>query len=149
MPGESKSETTLILKRTISGPRGRVFDAWTSPDLIRRWFCPDESFSVAVAEVDLRVGGAFRIGMQLPDKSVHTARGVYREIKRPEKLVFTWIWDHDPVETLVTLTFNDRGASTEIVLKHEFLQTIEKRDKHAEGWSGCLAHLEKFLLHQT
>jgi len=146
MADESKPQTTLVLKRTIAAPRARVFDAWTSPNLMRLWFCPAEDFRVDIAEVDLRVGGAFRIGMKPPGREVRIARGVYREIRRPEKLVFTWSWEHDPIETLVTLTFHDLGTATEIVLKHENFPSISQRDDHAHGWTGCLDHLEKVLL---
>lgn len=139
--------TTLILKRTIAAPRARVFDAWTTPELMCQWFCPDDTFSVPIAEVDLTVGGAFRIGMKPPDKEVRIARGVYREILRPERLVFTWSWEHDAMDTLVTVTFKETGSATEIVVKHESLPTIARRNDHAHGWSGCLRHLEKFLLH--
>jgi uncharacterized protein YndB with AHSA1/START domain len=145
MPADPKTELTLILKRTIAAPREQVFDAWTIPDLMRQWFCPDDTFSVSIAEVDLTVGGAFRIGMKHPNDEVAVAKGVYREIKRPEKLVFTWTWEHDPIDTLITVTLNDLGNATELVLKHEYLPTIEKRDDHAKGWNGCLAQLEKYL----
>ncbi len=146
MTADSKPETTLILRRSIAAPRERVFDAWTTPELMRQWFCPNDTFSVAIAEVDLRVGGKYRIGMEDRNHVVRIAKGTYREVDRPERLVFTWSWDHDPVETLVTLTFIDLGSATEITLKHEFLATVERRDDHAHGWTGCLLHLETFLL---
>lgn len=147
MADRPKPETVLLLKRMIAAPRERVFDAWTRPELMRMWLCPSERFSVAIAEVDLKVGGTFRIGMKPPDEDVHIAKGTYRAIRRPELLVFTWSWEHDPIDTLVTLTFNDVGGATEVVLKHEKFPTLEQRDDHAEGWNGCLSQLEKFLLH--
>ncbi len=145
MPLDPTSGTILILKRVIAARRERVFDAWTQPDLMREWLCPDDSFTVAIAEVDLKVGGKFRIGMKPPDAGVHVAKGVYREIRRPERLVFTWSWEHDPIDTLVSLTFTDLGDATEVALKHERFPTTEHRDDHAKGWNGCLGHLEKFL----
>lgn len=146
---DPKTETALVLKRTISAPRAVVFDAWTNVNQIRQWFCPDDSFSVAIAEVDLRIGGSFRIGMKDPNQVVRVATGVYREIKKPERLVFTWSWEHDSIDTVVTLTFKDLGDATELMLKHENLQTTERRDSHAHGWNGCLQHLETFLLHHN
>ena len=146
MAGDPNAEATLILRRTISAPRDRVFDAWTSPELMRQWFCPNEKFSVAIAEVDLTTGGKFRIGMRNPDRQVRIATGMYREIRKPERLVFTWSWEHDPMDTLITLTFHDLGNATEIVLKHELLPTPKHREDHAHGWEGCLGHLEKFML---
>jgi len=145
MSANPETETTLVLKRTISAPRTRVFEAWTSPEMMRQWLCPDESFSVAIAEVDLRIGGSFRIGMKDSKNFIHIANGTYLEIKKPEKLVFTWSWEHEPMESVVTLTFQDLGKSTELVLKHELFRSMEQRDSHAKGWNGCLQHLENFL----
>lgn len=145
MADDPKATLTLVLKRTIAVPRARVFDAWTTPEVMRQWFCPNESFSVDIAEVDLRVGGTFRIGMRRPDNKVHVATGIYREIRKPEKLVFTWSWEHDPMDTLITLTFNDLGNTTELVLKHEALPDVPRRDDHEHGWNGCLNHLDGFL----
>lgn len=147
MATDPKTAAALVLKRTISAPRERVFDAWTSPQLIGQWFCPGENYSVAVAAVDLKIGGAFRIGIKDMHQTIRMATGTYREIKKPEKLVFTWSWEHDPMDTLVTLTFNEMGNSTELTLKHELLPTPEKREDHAHGWNGCLQSLENFLLH--
>jgi uncharacterized protein YndB with AHSA1/START domain len=146
MEKDTKAEATLVLKRTVSAPPSQVFKAWTSPEQMRHWFCPEDGFSVAIAEVDLRIGGSFRIGMKNPKNQLHIATGTYREIQQPERLVFTWSWEHDPIETVVTLSFTDVGNATELVLKHELLQTVKRRDDHARGWNGCLQHLEAFLL---
>jgi len=141
-----KAEGTLVLKRTFRASPSRVFEAWTSPDVMRLWFCPDETFSVAIAEVNLIVGGTFRVGMRRPDNEVRIATGTYREIKKPEKLVFTWSWEHDPIDTLITLTFRDLGNATEFELKHEFFPSVKQRDDHAKGWNGCLQQLERLIL---
>jgi len=142
---EPTTALTLIIKRTIPEPRAKVFDAWTSPELIRQWFMPGEQFTVPVAEVDLRVGGAYRIAMRPPDQGAdNIVSGIYREIVKPERLVFTWTWKDQPAVMLVTLTFNDLGASTELVLKHEYLPSEDSRTRHERGWAGCLQQLEKF-----
>lgn len=147
MTNNPNPAAALVLTRTIQAPPERVFDAWVSPELIAKWFCPGENYSVAIAEVDLAIGGAFRIGIKDPQGRLRIATGQYREIQHPEKLVFTWSWEHDPMDTLITLTFNGAGNSTQLVLKHELLPTPEKREDHARGWNGCLEHLEIFLLH--
>jgi uncharacterized protein YndB with AHSA1/START domain len=110
---------------------------------------------VPLAEVDLRVGGTYRIQMKAPDGELHTVGGVYREVAAPEKLVFTWAWEagggcgdsenEQPAETLVTVEFREKGQSTEVILTHELFPNTESRDKHDEGWSGCLARLEKVV----
>jgi uncharacterized protein YndB with AHSA1/START domain len=85
----------------------------------------------------------------------HTVVGTYREIRAPEKLVFTWVWEAgggcgesqggDPIETQVTVEFHENGTETEIILTHEMFQSTESRDKHDEGWSGCLNRLGKVV----
>jgi uncharacterized protein YndB with AHSA1/START domain len=99
------------------------------------------------AEVDLRVGGKYRIEMLSPEGIRHTAVGRYREIAVPEKLIFTWFWENRPEEgeTLVTIEFYEQGNSTEVVLTHELFQNEAVRDDHNKGWSGALGQLTKFL----
>src|SRR5437867_1456490 len=88
------TETTLIIRRTFNAPRAKVFEAWTKSELLKQWCSPNESFLIPIANVDLKVGGTYRIGMKPPDReTLHTATGVYREIRPPEKLVFTWSWE--------------------------------------------------------
>ncbi len=145
---ETRSEITLNLTRTYSAPRDDVFRAWTEPEALKRWFAPSDEFSTPIAEVDLRVGGAYRIGMKPPDQEdMFIVVGTYREVQPPERLVFTWSWEEgmDVGETLVTVEFRDLGGSTEVVLTHELFPNEQARDKHNEGWSGCLERLEKIL----
>ena len=145
---ETRTEITLNLTRTYSAPRDDVFRAWTEPEALKRWFAPSDEFSTPIAEVDLRVGGAYRIGMKPPDQEdMFIVVGTYREVQPPERLVFTWSWEEgiDVGETLVTVEFRDLGDSTEVVLTHELFPNEQARDKHNEGWNGCLERLEKIL----
>ena len=151
----SSAETTLSISKTLAAPRERVFNAWTDPKELMRWFGPSEEFTTPIAEIDLRVGGKYRIQMKGPDGEAHTAIGTYREIVAPEKLVFTWSWEggsgcggSEPIEvgeTLVTVVLQDRGSSTELMLTHELFPDVEARDKHNQGWSGCLERLAKVV----
>jgi len=142
------TEQRLQISRSFKAPRDRVFRAWTDPAELKRWFRADPGYTVAIAEVDLRVGGRYRLGMKPPDSDPYVVGGVYREIRPPERLVFTWKWEWskngDP-ETLVTLDFHGREGRTEVVLTHERLPTEEERDKHEHGWIGCLDQLAAFL----
>jgi len=149
MPADSISDATLVLRRTISAPREDIFLAWTSAEILRQWFCPEPDYVVTIAELDVRVGGSFRIGIKKPDNTVHVAYGNYQEIKQPEKLVFTWSWEENPFHSVVTLTFNDLGDATELILRHELLATEALRESHAHGWKGCLQSLESYLLHRN
>ncbi len=132
----------LEIRRTVPAPRERVFDAWTRPEEVRRWSAPGP-MSVAVAEIDLTVGGRYRIEMQAPDGARHVVGGTYREIDPPRRLVYNWTWEDQPEtrDSLVTVEFHERGTSTEIVLRHERLPSDESRVRHEHGWTGCLDNL--------
>jgi uncharacterized protein YndB with AHSA1/START domain len=136
---------TLQLRRTFHAPRERVFRAWTSAEELKRWHAPP-SHTTSLAEIDLRVGGKYRIHMRAPDGAEHRAVGVYREIDPPKKLVFTWTWEGGEMgDTLVTVEFRDRGATTELVLTHELFPNDEARDQHAVGWNAVLDNLAQSL----
>jgi len=83
---------TLEIVRTIKADPETVFAAWTEPEHLEKWSCP-EGLEVTISEVDLTTGGRFTLQMRSPDGVSHTARGVYREIERPGRLVYTWAWD--------------------------------------------------------
>jgi len=138
------TSTSLRISRVLRADREAVFRAWTEADKLKQWAAP-EGFSVAAAEVDLTVGGRYRIQMQSADGEHHTAVGVYREIERPLRLCYTWQWEeggHDAGETLVTVEFNDIGGSTEIVLTHELFPTSDAKEAHEQGWTSCLNRIE-------
>ena len=136
------------LTRQIRAKPERVFRAFTDAKDLKHWFAP-QGFSVPVAEVDLRVGGSYRISMRAPDGKVHTAIGEYREITPPRRLVYTWRWEGgmegDESETLVTVEFRERGGATEVVFTHEGFPEKVSRDKHNEGWTSILERLAEFL----
>lgn len=136
-------DLTLTVSRLVPAPAEAVFRAWTVPDEIRKWWSP-EGLTVPFVDVDLRVGGNYRLGLQRPDGNPFCATGIYREIEPPRKLVFTWRWEPDRFEagdTLVTIEFWDRDGKTEIVLTHERFPSTEARDEHRKGWAACLERI--------
>ena len=139
------SATTLRLARTFPVSRERVFKAWTTPQALKRWFAPADAYETPEVEVDLRVGGNYRIVMLSPEGERHTVYGEYREINPPKRLVFTWAWESwlESEETLVTVEFLERGGETELILTHQRFPNAEVREKHRKGWSGCLDRLPK------
>lgn len=144
---DAKSQSTLQIKRTFAAPRERVFRAWTDPEELKKWWGPP-GYATPSAEVDLRVGGKYRFGMRkLPDGEMFYLSGTYREVRPPEKLVYTWRWEAKPEygETLVTVEFHDRGGSTEVVLTHELFPDEKARGEHERGWGGCLDKLAKIF----
>ncbi|MDQ6803127.1 MAG: SRPBCC domain-containing protein [Acidobacteriota bacterium] len=143
-----RQTTSLQIRRTFAAPREKVFRAWTDPQTLKQWFGPP-GFKTTIAEVDLRIGGEFRLTLQKPTGEVVSAFGTFREIRPPERLVYSWNWDYNDIgDTIVTLDFNDDGGETELILTHEKFQTIEQRDGHNAGWIGCFDKLEEFLRSQ-
>lgn len=140
-------ETALKIRRTFQAPRERVFRAWTNAAELARWFAPSAEYSTRVPELDLKVGGKYKVEMHHKGGNVNKVGGTYREIVPPEKIVFTWSWEHDPTgsESLVTVEFLDLGSSTEVLLTHMQLPSDEQREKHAQGWNGCLAQLAQYV----
>jgi uncharacterized protein YndB with AHSA1/START domain len=110
---------------------------------LKRWYAPGDA-EVALAEVELRVGGRWRVHMRGADGSEHRVSGEYREIAPPSRLVFTWHWDHEPADhvMVVTLEFTDHGRGTELVLTHEGFRNEGERNGHEQGWHGLFAKLE-------
>jgi uncharacterized protein YndB with AHSA1/START domain len=136
---------TLVVRRTIRASADRIFEAWTQPEHLRAWWGP-RPVVCSGAEVDLRVGGRYRIDNAIPDGSTVVIEGEFREIDRPRKLVYTWCMGGDTQETsLVTVRFEERGTATEVVIVHERVPTEAARDSHGKGWNGCLDGLAAFF----
>src|SRR3954463_8200753 len=89
------TKPSLVLKRRINAPPAKVYEAWTDPAKLARWFGPRRVESVQ-AETDVRVGGRYRMVAQGADGEVHEVGGTYREVIANEKLVFTWAWRSTP-----------------------------------------------------
>ncbi len=133
---------SLVLKRTFPASCERLFSLWTSAELMMTWFCPSEEMTVPVAEVDAREGGSYRIVMQDKDGETYTPSGVYEKVVPNEQLIFTWKWADSELITRVTLDFRAvSDAETELTLTHEGFPETEIRDRHNEGWEGCLSRL--------
>ena len=134
------------IERTFDAPAEAVFDAWTSPEVMRRWFHVAPDWETPEAEVDLRVGGKVRIVMRGPDGREAGAGGEYTEIDRPRRLVMTWTFTDDPSnEQVIELSFSESGGSTTVVLINTGISTNERRDAQDWGWRGCLDELGRVL----
>jgi uncharacterized protein YndB with AHSA1/START domain len=141
----SQAPPPLIVTRIFAAPRDRVFKAWTDPNQLARWFSPADDYTVK-AQVDLRVGGTYRLEMRHSGGNVMAVFGTYREVIVPEKLSFTWQWEGGAgPDTLVTIDFAPVGNSTEITMTHQKFTDLETRDKHNDGWLGCFGRLERLL----
>jgi uncharacterized protein YndB with AHSA1/START domain len=145
--GDNEQDQVLLIERTYDAPPAQVFAAWTDPALLKQWWGPPGSV-VEVAEVDLRVGGRYRLGIRRGPHSTYYVSGVYQIVQPPHKLVFTWRWENantDLGRSLVTIELYAHGDKTNLRLTHEQLPTEEARQSHAEGWIGILVELHNFL----
>jgi uncharacterized protein YndB with AHSA1/START domain len=134
------------IERTFAARAEEVFDAWTSPEVMRRWLHVASDWDTPLAEVDLRVGGTVRIVMRRPDGTQAGARGEYTLIDRPRRLVMTWTFDDDPAnEQLMELSFSESAGSTTVLLINSRISTEQRRRGQDLGWRGCLDQLERAL----
>jgi uncharacterized protein YndB with AHSA1/START domain len=147
----------LVVRRLIHAPPEAVFAAWTSPRHLIEWWGPTESVRCPAAEVDLSVGGRYRIANRFPDGRVVWISGVFELIEPPRKLVFTWQLEppeQDPQHAAgaeralaterVTVEFEPRGVSTEVIVTHERIPDEAARTGHEQGWLGCLDGLARY-----
>ena len=142
-----KSSTSLELKRVFQASLAQLYQAWTDPEMMGEWFCPDAKMRSSCA-LDLRVGGRYEIQMHPQEGDPFVVAGVYQEIIPNEKLVFTWRWQgvEGAGESLVTVLFQPISErETELTLQHERFLNEEDRDNHAEGWEGTFDQLAAAL----
>ena len=136
------SDKEIVLVRDFDAPKRAVFAAWSTPELVRRWYgCPD--MDVPVCELDFREGGQWRIVLTDQDRVEHRFSGEYREIAQPDRLVFTERYEAFPDGAhLVTLTFVGEGSITRQTL-HILHATAENRDAHLR--TGMESGLEQMF----
>ena len=125
----------------------KVWRAWTDPQALSRWWGPDAGDRVSLAQLDVRVGGRFRIVFGGPQGTEHEVQGVYREVAPYRRLVFTWTWPNSTPEreSMVTIEFKAVGGGTALDFRHEQFFDEAVRDGHRRGWSAAFAKLGEFL----
>jgi glutathione S-transferase len=136
----------LRIERAYDAPAAAVFEAWTSEEVLRRWFrAGDEGWETPEALVELRVGGAVRIVMREPDGTEHGGGGHYTEVDPPHRLAFTWTWDGEDRQSLIELELAEVGGATTVVFTHSGLKDEETVRDHEGGWRRCFDNLERVL----
>jgi uncharacterized protein YndB with AHSA1/START domain len=139
-------DRTLRIERTYRAPIQAVFDAWTSEEVLRRWWHSERDWETSEAEVDLRVGGAIRVVMRDPYKDEeYGGSGRYTEIDPPTRLAFTWIWDDHTRRTLIELDFEERDGVTTVRFTQSGLWDEEAVRSHEEGWRKFFDNLQRTL----
>jgi uncharacterized protein YndB with AHSA1/START domain len=142
--------TAIRIERTFPASAQVVFDAWTSAELLRRWYPPGADWDTPVAEVDLRVGGRLRLVMRDPYGAEFGGGGEYREITPPTRLVFTWSWDDPrvgPGIQLIEVDFSENpDGTTTVVMTNRGLPDDELRESHRDGWDSSFDNLTELLV---
>ena len=134
----------LTMTRIFDAPRDLVFKAWTAPEHMMNWFCPN-GFTLPVCEMDFRVGGRFRLCMRASDGNEHWVRGVYREIVPVELIVFTGTMEHDGNEVLTTVTFDDQENKTRLTVHQTYSIETDSTRGARQGWTETLERLAVYL----
>jgi len=139
---------SLIVRKTIAAQPCQVFQAWTQANILTQWWGP-QGVTCHKAEVDLRVGGAYRIGNTLSDGKVIWITGTFEIIEVNKMLVYTWSTanDHSTDSERVTVKFNtiklgEHQCGTEVIVIHQKIATQERVESHIHGWEGCLDGLQ-------
>ncbi len=134
----------LYLRRTYAASPARLYEMWTTPDVLATFLGPDD-VEARVYEYDVRAGGRFRIGMHRPEGDVFYTRGEFRELVPGRRIAMTWTWEEDDPaeehETLLTLEFTPNGAGADLELTHAHLASLDSRERHTVGWNSILDKL--------
>lgn len=156
--GEVMSETPvindheLVISRIFDAPRLLVWQAWTDPKHLIQWWGPN-GFSNTAFEMDFRVGGCFHLNLCAPDGTIYPCQGIYREITAPERIVYTSTADEKhpcgaglPPRSVVTITFNELGNQTELIV-HTRFETASRCEAanqagYHKGWTESLGRLQ-------
>jgi uncharacterized protein YndB with AHSA1/START domain len=150
MAAESDTKAVTTITRIFDVPRELLWKAWTDPGLFMRWWGP-KNFTSPVSRMDLRVGGSYLNCMRSPEGQEYWSTGVYREIVPAERMVLTDSFSDEkgnvvpashygmagewPLELLVTVTFEETGGKTKMILRHEGVPAGIMREQTEAGWN--------------
>lgn len=142
----TQEKPILDIERRYDAPPERVWQAWTDPQALSRWFGPGDDNSVTQADVDVRPGGRYSIAFRTPDGEEHRVCGTYEEVVKHRKLSFTWAWQSTPERvSFVTVTFDPDGNGTHMRFRHECFYDRAARDNHERGWTMTFAKLDRLI----
>ena len=141
------TEHVVRLARIFNFPPDVVFQAWIDPAQLVQWWGPKQ-FHVTHCELNINVGGNWRICMQSPQGMEHWVSGVYTEIVESKRLSFTWAWEREGVrgvETKVTIELRALQKKTELILTHQLFESSQAYAAHERGWLDSLDALAQIL----
>ncbi|MHA1566307.1 MAG: SRPBCC family protein [Alphaproteobacteria bacterium] len=145
-PQRANPSVALVVRRTINAAADRVFAAWTEPGELMQWWGPATA-SCSGAQIDLTVGGRYRIANHFPDGTIIWIHGVFEQIEPPSKLVYSWQLESQshPAERVTVRFVPHAPAITEVIVTHERIADPGICDRHELGWNGCLDGLAVYL----
>lgn len=146
-PATAENEASLTLVRVLKAPRERVFHAFTNPAALAQWWGP-EGCSCPDPEVDLRVGGTYRLDILGSGGTLNKLTGRYLAIEPPAHLSFTWTWTEGAyagIETVVSIALKAHRDGTELTLQHTGFATQAMADDHEGGWNSSFNCLDSHL----
>jgi uncharacterized protein YndB with AHSA1/START domain len=139
------SERQLVITRIFDAPRSLVFEAWTQPEHLMRWWGP-KGYTAPTCEMEVRPGGSLRLCMRPTEGTDTWVRGIFREVIEPERLVFTAIDNADPsTETVIAVTFEDLDGKTRLTMHQTFAEREAARGAK-EGWNSSFDRLVEYLI---
>jgi uncharacterized protein YndB with AHSA1/START domain len=159
------ADQEFIITRVFDAPRELVWQAFTEPERMRRWWGP-KGFTVIAANMDLRPGGLYHYGMRAPDGSTMWGKFVYREIVRPERIVLVNSFSDEagnitrhpmsptwPLQMLSTFLFAEHDGRTTLTIQWSPLDADEREratfagahPSMQQGWTGTLDQLAEYL----
>jgi uncharacterized protein YndB with AHSA1/START domain len=149
MTGPRKAaDNELFIVRSFDAPPSLVFALWSDPAHLKRWMGP-KGFTCPEAAIDFRIGGAYRVMIESAESGQSWFGGVYREIEQDRRLVFTFAWDNEGpsagIETLVTITFEERDGKTVQTFHQVPFRDAAARDSHVFGWNGAFDKEEIYI----
>ena len=135
------------IERTYRASAHAVFDAWTHPEVITKWWHAGPDWETATAEVDLRVGGRLHVTMRDTDGVEYTGTGTYTVVERPSRLSWTWQGNEGEAGTgsRLDLEITEHDGTTTVTLTHSGLPDDHAADEFRHGWALCLDNLARAI----
>lgn len=141
-----QASAQVDIRRHYRATPDKVWRAWTDPQALRQWFSPGSTAASTVAEIDLSVGGRYRIAFVAPDGEQHEAMGVYQEVVPQRRLVFSWSWRSTPERvSRISIELTPVGDGTELSFIHDRFFDAQARDNHERGWQLFFNNLAQHL----
>lgn len=149
MSGTASTSVSVVVSRWFPATREAVYQAFTDPARLTRWFSPSDDVATTVVDFDLRLGGRYRLAFHFPQGHTDYVVGKYLEISPSRRLVYTWTWEQpDPfagIDTTVTVELSDSDGGTIVAVTHDRFPSEERRGIHEIGWQATLARLARLF----